>query len=143
MKLVVLTNDFPYFVAHRLHVAQAAAAAGWAVTVVGPQGQAIPSELAASGFAIAGLPMVRSKLDPMADLDYVRGLVALLGRVRPDVVHAITIKPVLLGGIALQAARLALRRRFPGSASSSPTRRARRVSAGCVAWRWRRSTAPP
>ncbi|WP_406857380.1 glycosyltransferase [Alsobacter sp. KACC 23698] len=112
MKLVVLTNDFPYFVAHRLHVAQAAANAGWTVTVIGPQSQPIPPELAACGFDISVLPLVRSKLDPAADLNYVRGLVAALGRIRPDVVHAITIKPVLLGGMALQAARLALGRRF-------------------------------
>src|SRR5690606_16835428 len=50
------------------------------------------------------LPMSRSGKNPLQELKTVHTLWRLFSRVRPDVVHAVTIKPVLYGGIAARLA---------------------------------------
>ncbi|KAG0931429.1 hypothetical protein G6F31_016786 [Rhizopus arrhizus] len=52
------------------------------------------------------IPMTRSGKHPLQELGTLLALVRLFRRVRPDVVHLVTIKPVLYGGIAARLARV-------------------------------------
>lgn len=110
MRLMLVCNDLPYFTAHRLHVARAALRAGHRVEVLGPE-QSMPPAMQAAineGMVFTPLPLVRSRMAPLADLRTVWQLARALGRA--DVVQAITIKPVLFAGLALHLRRLAGRR---------------------------------
>lgn len=105
--LVIVVNDLGYFVSHRLPIALAAKKAGYSVTVAyGEVGNAITSELVTLGFQLRSLPMQRGGANPFSDMRSLFFLWYLFVRVRPDLVHLVTIKPVLYGGIAARLARV-------------------------------------
>lgn len=52
------------------------------------------------------VPMTRSGKNPLTELRTMLALYGLFRRVRPDVVHLVTIKPVLYGGVAARLARV-------------------------------------
>jgi len=69
-------------------------------TADGPDVQRIQS----LGFTHHVVPFARSGQNPLNELATLLGLVKLYRRVRPTLVHLITIKPVLYGGIAARLA---------------------------------------
>jgi len=94
-------NDSRYFCSHRLGLARALLAEGHTVSV------ALPSPVSAelverfrdAGIWVHEYPFVRGGMSPIGEL---RSLLALLGlyrRLRPDVVHHLTVKPILYGGV--------------------------------------------
>lgn len=104
-RILYVVNDAPFFLSHRLPVARAAHQAGWEVHVATP-----PSDAAAmiesSGFAFHPISMTRKGTNPLAELRSIASLFRLYRRVRPRLVHHVTIKPVLYGGIAARLARV-------------------------------------
>jgi glycosyltransferase involved in cell wall biosynthesis len=102
----MVCNDLPYFLAHRVHVAEALAARGWQVTVAadapdGPSEAALPR-----GLSYHRLRIPRHRFSPLDDLRLALAVRRLARRLAVDVVHLITIKPVLFGGLGLAAGRL-------------------------------------
>lgn len=94
-----------FFLSHRLPVAKAAAAAGWEVHVATAMtGQ--PDSFTDHGLFVHDMPMHRSSWNPFGMLRTLVWLVRLFRNIRPDVVHLVTIKPVLLGGIAARISRV-------------------------------------
>ena len=96
--LFVVTEDW-YFCSHRLPLAKAAQAAGYDVAVatrVTRHGE----EIRAAGIQLISFSMARSGANPLAELGTVWRLARLYRRERPDIVHHVAIKPVLLGSIA-------------------------------------------
>lgn len=104
MKLLFVVNDFGFFLSHRLEIGRQAAAAGHEVHVAAP-GEP-PPELAEYGLKAESISLSRRGANPVAEFGSVTGLVGLFRRVQPDVVHLVTIKPVLYGGIAARIARV-------------------------------------
>ncbi|WP_254432044.1 glycosyltransferase family 4 protein [Aquisalimonas sp. 2447] len=105
MKLLIVVNDFGFFMSHRLPVARAAAAAGWEVhvaTAAAPNGTA--DDIRREEFSHHVLPLSRSGIHPFAEAKTVSSLFALYRRLQPEVVHHVTIKPVLYGGILARLA---------------------------------------
>ena len=103
--LLFVVNNPAFFLSHRLPVALGAAAAGYEVhvaTMEGPAARAIQEH----GFTHHAIPMTRSGKNPLQELQSLLALWRLYRRVDPDVVHAVTIKPVLYGGIAARLARV-------------------------------------
>lgn len=94
-----MVNAPEFFLSHCLPLAVAAQKAGFEVHVAtadGPDVQRIQSQ----GFTHHIVPFVRSGQNPLNELGTLLCLVKLFRRVKPAVVHLITIKPVLYGGIA-------------------------------------------
>jgi glycosyltransferase involved in cell wall biosynthesis len=106
-RLMLVVNDLRYFISHRLPIAQAALKSGLDVHVAyGELGGAEVGALNALGLTLHFVPIQRGGTNPFADLRSVILLWALFRRVRPDLVHLVTIKPVLYGGIAARLARV-------------------------------------
>ena len=98
-KILFVVNAPEFFLSHRLPLAEAAKDQGYEVHVASASGEQAGA-IADLGFAHHVVPFVRSGQNPMVELKTFLDLVQLFRRLRPDLVHLITIKPVLYGGIA-------------------------------------------
>ena len=104
-RLLFLVNDPGYFVSHRLSHGLAAAAAGWEVHVASAPGPA-QAKIVEAGLSFHALPITRSGLRPDRELRALRESRALMQRLRPDLVHCIALKAVVLGGLAARATKV-------------------------------------
>ncbi|MFZ3059432.1 MAG: glycosyltransferase family 4 protein [Candidatus Methanoperedens sp.] len=104
-KLLFVVNDAAYFLSHRLHVAQAAQEVGFEVHVATPEGHAT-SAIVDEGLTYHPVPLTRKGVNPWQELGSIVALVSLYHKLQPDIVHHVTIKPVLYGGIAARLARV-------------------------------------
>ncbi|MBS0373482.1 MAG: glycosyltransferase family 4 protein [Proteobacteria bacterium] len=105
--MCIVVNVGWFFLSHRLVLARAARDAGYRVVVA--TDLADPSEadrIRAEGFAFARLRIDRASINPVRALGICWQLLALYRRERPDVVHHVTPKPVLLGTAAARLARV-------------------------------------
>ena len=106
-KLLILVNDLGYFISHRLAIALAARQAGFTVSVgFGEVGNANISSLAEQGIDTYAVPMRRGGLNPFAELRCLFSIWRLFRQLRPELVHLVTMKPYLYGGIAARLARV-------------------------------------
>jgi len=96
--LYVVTEDW-YFLSHRLPMARAAKAAGCEVHVATRLNRG-KEAIEAEGFTPHALSWQRGSLSPTHSLAGVAELRTLLRALKPDILHNISLKPVLLGGIA-------------------------------------------
>ena len=96
--LYVVTEDW-YFLSHRLPMARAAKDAGYEVHVATrlKDGKAA---IEREGFVAHGLSWSRGSLSPWGSFSAVVELRRLLRRLAPDILHNISLKPVLLGTTA-------------------------------------------
>jgi len=104
-RLLFTVGDDGFFVSHRMPIARAARDAGIAVAVACPvttRGDAIRAE----GIRVLPLPLKRGRVSPLADLRTLAALVRLYRAERPDIVHAVALKPVLYGAMAARLARV-------------------------------------
>lgn len=97
-RLLFVVNDAVFFLSHRLNIARAALEAGWEVHVATAPGPAV-KHIEAEGFRQHTLPLSRSGANPLAELRTLWALFRLFRRLRPTLVHAVTIKPVLYSGL--------------------------------------------
>jgi len=105
-RLLFVINDLAFLVSHRLPVTLAAVEAGYEVHIATPEDIVSERELAGSGFHFHRLGMHRHKTNPVAELRSFWELYRTFRRLKPDIVHLVTIKPVLYGGIAARLARV-------------------------------------
>lgn len=102
-KLLFLVTEDWYFCSHRLPVARAARDAGFVVVVatrVRDHGEAIRCE----GFALRPLAWRRRGDGAAGAFRAIFEIARLYRAERPDIVHHVALKPVLLGGLALRLA---------------------------------------
>jgi glycosyltransferase involved in cell wall biosynthesis len=102
-KLLFLVTEDWYFCSHRLPVARAARDDGFEVVVatrVRAHGAAIRSE----GFALRPLLWRRRGDGVFGTLRAIAAIARLYHAERPDIVHHVALKPVLLGGLARRLA---------------------------------------
>ncbi len=104
-RLLFVVNNPAFFLSHRLPLALAAQRAGYEVHVATMAGDSVP-RITAHGLAHHAVPMTRSGKHPLQELRTVWALYRLFRRLRPALVHLVTIKPVLYGGIAARLARV-------------------------------------
>ena len=102
-KILFVVNAPEFFLSHRLPIALAARKAGYEVYVATADGVAV-QRIKNFGFVHHKVAIARSGQNPFTELGSVIGLYRLFRRLRPDLVHLITIKPVLYGGIAARLA---------------------------------------
>jgi glycosyltransferase involved in cell wall biosynthesis len=97
-RLLFVVNDADFFLSHRLPLAIAARAAGYDVHIATGNGSGV-GKIVAQEFPHHSLPLSRSGRNVLAELRLVWALFCLMRRLKPDLVHLVTIKPVLYGGI--------------------------------------------
>jgi len=102
-RLLYVVNNAAFFLSHRLPIAVAARKAGFDVHVATPPGEAA-RRIAEAGFPFHPIRLRRGGKSPVGALVALLSLWRLYRRLHPDVVHHVTIKPVLLGGIAARLA---------------------------------------
>lgn len=109
-KLLYVVNEAYFFMSHRLPVARAAQDAGFDVHVAAPaehvwapDGFSV-TEVEEAGFTFHEIKLSKRGQNPAQELRTFAGLLGLYRRLRPEVVHHLTIKPNLYGGIAARVA---------------------------------------
>jgi len=100
-RLIYLVNIPRFFVSHRLPLAQAARDAGYEVHVAASAlDQENIAAIEAAGFPFHAVTISQHGTNPMNEIESVRSIYRLYQTLKPDIVHQITVKPVLYGGIA-------------------------------------------
>jgi glycosyltransferase involved in cell wall biosynthesis len=96
--LFLVTEDW-YFWAHRLHLARAARDAGYEV-VVATRARTLARDIEAEGFLLEPLSWRRGSINPLRLILELWNIVRLYRRLRPDIVHHVSLKPIMLGTAA-------------------------------------------
>lgn len=104
-KILYVVNDPGFFVSHRLPLAVAAQSAGYEVHVASPEGASV-GVLDSHGLCHHAVPLSRGGLNVVSELRLALALYRLFRKIKPDVVHLVTIKPVFYGGLAARLARV-------------------------------------
>ncbi|MEN5065748.1 glycosyltransferase family 4 protein [Achromobacter aegrifaciens] len=104
-RLLFVVNNPAFFMSHRVPVALAAQQAGYEVHVATMDGPAV-ADIQALGMTHHAIPMTRSGKHPLQELGTLLALIRLFRHLRPQIVHLVTIKPVLYGGIAARLTRV-------------------------------------
>jgi glycosyltransferase involved in cell wall biosynthesis len=102
-RLLFIVNEASYFRSHRLPVALAAKAAGYEVHVACASDD-FGIDLSALGIQFHRVPVARGGTNPFWELRAIWSLWRLFRRLRPSLVHLVTVKPVVYGGIAARLA---------------------------------------
>lgn len=107
-QLLFVVNVDWFFASHRLPIALAALARGYDVHIACVDTGRC-SEFERSGLIVHRMPVARSDNSPGGLFALLRWLLQTFRSIRPDVVHLVTIRPVLFGGIAARLARVPAR----------------------------------
>jgi len=105
-RLLFVVNIPRFFVSHRLPLALAAREAGYDVHVATSSDD--PDSLRVirgTGLHLHPIPLVQHGRDPREELRTFLALLRLYRRIEPDILHHVTIKPLIYGGIAARLAR--------------------------------------
>lgn len=103
MRALIVVNTAAFYVSHRRPIGRALRAAGFDVTIAAASSPDARDAIAADGLAFEALPFLPASRAPLTEARALAALAALYRRRRPDVVHHVTIKPVLYGSLAARA----------------------------------------
>jgi len=104
VRLLMVVNVDWFFLSHRLPIALEAIKQGHEVHLATSLTE--PKErLEAFGLVVHPLNLRRSNSNPVAQVSLFFELLRLFRRLRPQVIHLVTIKPVLVGGLAARFSR--------------------------------------
>lgn len=101
MRILFVVSPARFFLSHRLPLALAARDAGYDVHIAVPD-EAEAAQVEATGLPTHRIPLQRGKSGLSADWKLLGSLRRLFRELKPDLVHLVTIKPVLFGGLAAQ-----------------------------------------
>lgn len=104
-RLMLVVNSATFFLSHRLQIALEAQKAGFEVHVATPLGPDV-EKIVSHGLIYHSLPITRSGMNLISEFKVLILLFWLFRTIKPDLVHLVTIKPVLYGGIAARLARV-------------------------------------
>ena len=81
--------------------------AGYDVFIASPPGDAV-ANFTAQGIQHVPLSLVRASMNPLRELEALAVMRKVIAEVKPDVMHMITMKPVLYGGVLARLLRVPL-----------------------------------
>ena len=100
-KLVIVVNSLAVFHSHRLPIALAALEQGYHVIVVyGDTGRIPESAFDHLGLELVCVSINRRSTNPFTELKSIIRLRAFFWAAKPDIVHLVTFKPMIYGGLA-------------------------------------------
>jgi glycosyltransferase involved in cell wall biosynthesis len=99
-RLLFIVNTAHFFISHRLPLAVAALKAGFDVHVAAPGSEEEERTIVKSGCNFHALILKRTSGGMIAEACAWSRIALLIARTRPNIVHAVTIKPVIYGGVA-------------------------------------------
>ena len=105
MKLLYVVNEAQFFLSHRLPLAIEARKRGYEVVVVSAPNTG-EEGIVDAGFRFLPVPLSRSGFSLTTELGTFRGLRSIYRSEQPDLVHHVTIKPVLYGSLAARSANV-------------------------------------
>lgn len=94
-----------FFISHRLCIAKEAIKKGWKV-IVAAEDTGRGNEISVDGIQFIDFKFSRSGTNPFLEWKTLRAFKALYKQVDPDVVHHITLKPVIYGSIAAKQLKI-------------------------------------
>lgn len=97
--LLFIDNTARHFLTHRTLLARAARSAGYQVHVALPETDDL-TEVSRLGFPIHPYALTRKGTNPFVEIRSIKSLRRVLDFVRPDLVHNLTLKPVIYGTLA-------------------------------------------
>jgi len=103
-RVLMVVNIEWYFRSHRLGLAKALAADGFDVTVAASVERGEAEAIKREGVRFLPLSLRRRSTNPAREVLTIAELVALYRRERPDLVHHVTVKPILYGSVAARLA---------------------------------------
>ncbi len=105
-KLLYVVNIPRFFLSHRLPLALAARQSGYDVQVAtSVQDRDSVASILDQDLRLHPIPLSQHGLNPLAELRTILALGQLYSQLKPDLIHHISIKPVLYGGMAARLAR--------------------------------------
>jgi glycosyltransferase involved in cell wall biosynthesis len=104
-KILFVVNDAPFFLSHRLPIALAARDAGYEVHVATPDSPAAVT-IQKHRLQFHTISLHRSNVRPWKEIRTIDSLIRLYRDLQPDLVHHVTIKPVLYGGLAARLTKV-------------------------------------
>lgn len=99
-RILYLGHEALFFTTHRLPVALAMRDAGFEVHVAAPHDDAGAERIAAAGLTFHPIPLQRGGRNPLAEARLLAAISYIVGQVEPVLVHHVSMKPVVWGGIA-------------------------------------------
>jgi glycosyltransferase involved in cell wall biosynthesis len=105
MRCALVSNTDWYLYNFRLSLAITLQENGYEVMLISPRGE-YAARIKEQGFRWYEWQVGRQSIAPWLEMNAIRKLTHLYGKIKPDLVHHHTIKPVLYGGIAVQRAKV-------------------------------------
>jgi glycosyltransferase involved in cell wall biosynthesis len=100
VKITFLVNDLNFFYSHRLQIAEAALNRKYEVVVgYGELGGINPAILVKKGIRVSFVPIKRGGMNIFKECLSIFYIYRFLMKEKPDILHLVTIKPYLYGGI--------------------------------------------
>lgn len=104
-RLLFVDSTPRHFFMHRAALARSASAAGYEVHLAVDSGTHAP-ELAGLGVRVHPIRLSRRGMEPLREARSIAELAGLYRKLRPKIVHHLTVKPVFYGTLAALAARV-------------------------------------
>jgi len=102
-RILYVGNDADYFLSHRLPLAKAAQSSGYDVHVATPDGSGV-ERIVGEGFTFHPILLNRMGISPFQEIKSLLDIYKLYRELQPALVHHVTIKPVLYGGMMARLA---------------------------------------
>lgn len=103
-KVLIVTNDGNFFLSHRFSLAKGLQLQGYEVSVACPDSEAT-DQIVAAGFSFYSIPLDRKGLNPFAQIRLICHLNKLYRKLKPQLIHHFSIKPIIFGSIAAKLAK--------------------------------------
>lgn len=98
-KILFIVNSDSFFISHRLPIALSAQKHGFKVSILtGSSGEC--REIYEHGFDVYELNLRKTSINPINFLKGFLKVLKVMHIVKPDILHLITLKPIIMGGLA-------------------------------------------
>jgi len=100
LKLFIVVNVDWFFLSHRLPIALRAKELGYDVTIMAMEEENMGDDIRAHGLKFIPLPTTRGGKNILKEVNVLRFMNKIYKEHKPEIVHHVTLKPVLYGSIA-------------------------------------------
>ncbi len=104
-KLAFVINNVDFLLSHRLPILLAAQRQGYEIFVIAPNAEN-DDRLKQYGVSCHNITLSRGGNNPITDINTTFQLTRIFKKIRPDIAHLVTIKPVLYGGLAARLSKV-------------------------------------